>query len=109
MVKQYPHYLFVETTTESTQDESGNWSESETTNELIGVCREETDGRGSKIQVSGGEYIYSTSLIQLPKCSSKLENGATVIICNDEAGTDVRVSGVVLKYDVGQLHNRLWI
>lgn len=50
VTKQYPHYLFaVVAGGESVQDENGNWSESNTTNTFVSMCREETDGRGSEI------------------------------------------------------------
>ena len=57
-VVQYPHFLFaVVPGGESTQDENGDWSDSDTTNVFMSMCREETDGRGSEIQVAGAESI----------------------------------------------------
>lgn len=115
-VQQYPHYLFaVNAGGDSVQDENGNWSDAETTNVLISTCREETDGRGSEIQVAGGTFHRFSSLVQLPKGAVGAENvppvqvGSTVFVANNADGTDIRIQGVVLKYDVGQLHNRLWV
>ena len=109
-IVQYPHYLFaVNSGTESTQDENGNWSDSETTNVFVSACREETDGRGSEIQVAGGTFHRFTSLVQLPKGAQKVEVGSTVFVANNADGTDIRIQGVVLKYDAGQLHSRLWV
>lgn len=71
-------------------------------------CREDTDGRGSEIQVAGGTFHKYTSLIQMPK-GIKIEEGTSVFVSNDESGVDVRIKGRVLKFDNGQLHSRLWL
>jgi len=110
MIKQYPHYLFaIVAGGESVQDDEGNWIDSETTTEFISACREETNGRGAEIQVAGGTFHQFTSLIQLPKDSPKIEVGTNIFVADDENGSDVRIQGVVLKFDKGQLHNRLWV
>lgn len=108
-VEQYTHYLFSILGGESVQDDEGNWSDSETTTEFISVCREETNGRGSEIQVAGGTFHRFTSLIQLPKDSQKVDVGTSIFVANNADGSDVRIEGVVLKFDKGQLHNRLWV
>jgi hypothetical protein len=109
-IVQYPHYLFaVNAGGDSVQDENGNWSDAPATNVFISKCREETDGRGSEIQIAGGTFHRFTSLIQLPKWATKVEVGTSVFVSNDSEGNDIRVQGIVLKYDVGQLHNRLWV
>jgi hypothetical protein len=109
-IVQYPHYLFaVNAGGDSVQDENGNWSDAETTNIFISTCREETDGRGSEIQVAGGTFHRFTSLIQLPKGTQKVKVGSTIFVANNADGTDIRIQGIVLKYDVGQLHSRLWV
>jgi hypothetical protein len=109
-VQQYPHYLFsVNASGDSVQDENGNWSDAPATNVFISKCREETDGKGTEIQVAGGTFHKVTSLVQLPEGTKKVEIGSTVFIANNADGTEVRIQGVVLKYDVGQLHNRLWL
>jgi len=110
MIKQYPHYLFaIVAGGESVQDDEGNWTDSETITEFISACREETNGRGAEIQVAGGTFHIFTSLIQLPKDSPKIEVGTNIFVADDENGSDVRIQGVVLKFDKGQLHNRLWV
>jgi hypothetical protein len=110
IIQQYPHYLFaVLAGGESVQDGDGNWSYSETTNELISICREETNGRGSEIQVAGGTFHCFTSLIQLPKGTPKMEAGTSVFVSNNADGSGVRVTGLILKFDAGQIHSRLWV
>lgn len=110
MVIQYPHYLFAVTAgTESVQDENGNWSEAESTNVFLSMCREETDGRGSEVQVAGGTFRRFTSLIQLPKGAPIVNDGTTVFVANDADGADKRIVGVALKFAADQLHSRLWV
>lgn len=109
MVKQYPHYLFAILGGESVQDKDGNWIEPETNIQFLSMCREETDGRGNEIQVAGGTFRKFTSLIQLPKGTQAIEDGTDVFVANDADGASVRVKGVSLKFDCGQLHSRLWV
>lgn len=106
---QYPHYLYAVEGADSIQDASGNWINTQSTNVFISACREETDGRGSEIKVAGGTFHRFTSLIQLPKGALTVEVGTRVFIANNANGTDIRISGVVLKYDKGVYHSRLWI
>jgi hypothetical protein len=110
MITQYPHYLFaVLAGSESMQDGDGNWSDSETTGELISICREETNGRGSEIQVAGGTFHRFTSLVQLPKDAPVVEVGTGVFVAGNPDGSAVRIAGSVLKFDSGQIHSRLWV
>jgi hypothetical protein len=110
MIKQYPHYLFaVNAGGDSVQDENGNWSDSEAINVFISACREETDGRGSEIQIAGGTFHRFTSLIQLPKGAQRVEVGTSIFVADNADGSGIRVQGVVLKFDGGQLHSRLWV
>lgn len=110
MVKQYPHFLFaVIPCGESIQDENGDWSDSGATNVFISMCREETDGRGSEIQVAGGTFRRFTSLVQLPKGAQRVEDGTSVFVADNADGSGIRVTGTALKFDDGQLHSRIWV
>jgi hypothetical protein len=109
MVKQYPHYLFAVKTTESKQGEDGYWSDGESSIELLSMCREETDGRGAEVQTADGTYRRFSSLIQIPKGALVIAPGTNVFVSEDEAGEVVRINGVALKFDKGQLHSRLWV
>lgn len=108
-LKQYPHYLFKEVGCVSTQNANGEWTEGVPTRQIVSVCREETNGKGVEIMVGGGKYVKFSALIQIPKGAERIEVGENVIITNDSVGLDVRISGICLKYDEGQLHNRLWV
>jgi len=109
-VLQYPHYLFmVVPDSESVQDGDGNWSIPTVAKEFVCRCREETNGKGAYVQVASGGFHLFSSLIQIPYGSLRLSEGDSVYVSNDASGLDVRIKGTVYKYDVGQLHNRLWL
>nr|DAJ36649.1 MAG TPA: hypothetical protein [Caudoviricetes sp.] len=109
MVIQYPHYLFALTTGESMQDENGYWTEEEGEFVFLSKCREETDGRGQEIQAADGTYHKFSSIVQIPKGDLMIKEGTEVYVANKEDGTDIRIKGIALKFDKGQLHSRLWI
>ena len=108
-VVQYPHYLFALETTDDHRDEDGNWIPGTTEMVFIGKCREETNGKGSQIQLAGGTFHVYSSLIQLPKGTRKIAEGTKIAVTDDQNGEDVRIEGDVLKFDPGQLHSRLWL
>lgn len=107
-VKQYPHFLFLVTPAQSEQNEDGDFVAGTPTNTLLSKCREETDGRGTEIQV-GGIAHKVTSLIQLPKDCPDVSLGAKVIVANDADCSNVRITGVCLNFKRDQLHCRLWL
>jgi hypothetical protein len=109
IVKQYPHYLFIEEAAESIQDEQGNFIECLVSRKFISMCREETDGKGTEYQVAGGEYQKATSVIQCPKSCPVVSRGTNVIVANDKECKDIRISGICLNFDPAQLHSRLWV
>lgn len=110
MVKQYPHYLFVVSPSgAATQNTDGEWETAATTVTYVGACREETNGRGAQIAATDGKYFTFQSLIQMPSGTTVIPVGTTVIVCDDAAGTIIRVKGTCMKFDVGQLHCRLWL
>lgn len=109
-IKQYPHYLFVETPSgESTQDANGDWVENSTTRTLLSSCREEKDGRGQEFKAGDGTFHKTTSVIQCPKSCPTVAIGSRVIIANDVDCTNERLSGVVLNCESAQMHVRLWV
>ena len=108
-VKQYPHYLFVETPAESVKDENGDYSNSNVGHEFLSMCREETAGRGDEYDSGNGTFIKATAVIQCPKTCPAIAKGATIIVANDAECTDVRISGKVLNCDKAQLHTRVWL
>ena len=108
-MKQYPHFLYIIQPGESMQDEDGNWTETDNETVYIGPCREETSGKGNELRTAGGRFITYTSVIQLPKGSTRIQEGTTIIVSDDANCNSVRIKGTCLKYDAGQLHSRLWV
>lgn len=109
MVRQYPHFLFAVLGGDAVQDEDGNWIQPEDRIEMVSKCREETNGKGTQINIAGGTFHVFSSLVQLPKGAPRVEVGTNVFVADDEAGESVRVKGTALKFDAGQLHSRLWL
>lgn len=108
-MKQYPHYLFAKETSESVKDDNGFWTSGEQKTVFLSMCREETDGRGSEIQTADGTYRKYSAIIQIPKGALIIEEGTSVFVSDNKDGSSVRINGVVLKFDKGQLHSRLWV
>lgn len=113
---QYPHYLFVDLGGEALQTAEGDWAVSGQSAplRLLSVCREETAGRGGQgsgveIRSSGGVYHQTSALIQLPTSCPNVTEGTLVVVSDDAEGRSIRIEGVVLKFDRGQLHCRLWV
>lgn len=108
-MNQYPHFLFVKQVAESTQDESGNWSNVSESWVLHSVCREQTNGKGSVVNGQDGKAIVFSSLIHLPLTALRLKENTEVLVSETDNLGVVRIKGQALKYDVGQLHHRLWL
>ncbi len=109
MVEQYPHFLIVLGTGDSTQDNTGSWVENPVTSKFLSKCREETNGKGAEVATAGGVFRKYTSLVFLPSSCPSVKEGEEVLIANDVEGEDTRIRGTVLKFDKGQLHCRLWL
>lgn len=108
-IVQYPHYLFALETQDDYRDEDGNWVTGGQTLVYKGKCREESNGKGSQLQIAGGEFRIFSSTIQLPKGTEKIKEGNEIFVSDDQAGEEIRIKGEVLKFDKGQLHSRLWV
>lgn len=109
-MKQYPHFLFVKSVVEATQDVDGNWSNESESWVFHSICREQSNGKGSVINGQDGKAIVFTAVVHLPMASARIKEGAEVLISETNSSIGlVRVKGQALKYDVGQLHSRLWL
>ena len=113
MFQQYPHYLFVRVVAESIQDNDGNWVNNGTGEDswqLHSVCREETNGKGQKLNMPDGRQIVYSSTVYMPKSVAPIKEGTQVVISHVNDPEDmVRIAGQVLKFEVGQLNRRLWV
>jgi len=93
--------------------------------ELKGICREETNGKGHVIHITGGDSIVFSSLIQIPAGTERINEGTEIVVTREETETSQlsdydfinqeKITGLIiakgkcLKYDFGRLHCRLWI
>lgn len=110
MVSQYPHFLFVKTATESTQDGDGNWSTPTEGWVFHSMCREQPNGNGSTLNGPDGKAIIYASTIHLPLTALRIEEGVEVLVSNSNDATGLfRIKGQVRRFDPGQLHSRLWV
>lgn len=109
MIEQYPHYLFVLSSPESTQDGDGNWVEESGEWVLHSICREQTNGRGTVVNVADGKAVVFASVIHLPDEAEMIKEGTEIMVSTTATGNGERIKGRVLKFDKGQLHSRLWV
>lgn len=107
---QYPHFLFIKQVTEATQDAEGNWSDASESWAFHSICREQTNGKGSVVNGQDGKAIVFSSVIHLPITSERIIEGTDVLIsASEDSSAIVLIQGQALKFNAGQLHNRLWV
>lgn len=122
---QYPHHLYKRVSGEAVQNEQGSWVTTGAAFQYCGSCREETNGRGSKVQAANGVFREFSSLVQIPAGAERISEGTEIVVTTTEVepaqllSSDfvetakaeglVRISGECMKYDEGRLHNRLWV
>jgi len=123
---QYPQFLYALQTGEAIQNQdTGSWETGNQAWKLKGICREETNGKGSVIHTTNGNSIVFSSLIQIPPGTERINEGVDIIVTREEIEPEellsddfvknAKITGLViangncLKYDYGRLHCRLWI
>lgn len=126
ITNQYPHFLYKRTSGEAVQNANGSWESSEAAIVFCGACREETNGKGAKIQAANGVFREFSALVHTPVEVQRVTEGTEVFVLAREieltealldadfveqakAEGLVRISGDCLKFDEGRLHNRLWV
>lgn len=110
---QYPQYVYCKSTGEATQGPNGSWVGDSPGWVLTGICREETNGKGTSIQTADGRFLVFSSLIFLPRGSAKIQEGSEVLVLKEKAVVvkedDAIIKGTCLKFDDGRLHCRMWV
>lgn len=126
ITNQYPHYLYRRASAESVQNANGSWVETSSPAYVsCGSCREETSGRGGRVQTANGVYRDFSAIVQMPTAVERIPEGTEVVVTNVKVAADkllstdfveqakeegiVRIAGECLKFDEGRLHNRLWV
>lgn len=123
--RQYPHFLYVRASdTEATQDDNGSWQDGGAAWRFHSVCREETNGKGQKVNAADGLFVVYASLVHLPAGATFVAEGVEAVVADRELDPDeltdkaltnakadgtVRIKGECLKFDKGRLHCRLWL
>lgn len=126
IIPQYPHALYALIAPEATRDENGSWVTWPAEWQLVGACRDETNGKGSTVTTTDGHTLVFTALVQLPVGTPRVAEGTEVavaesILTAEEVASladnleawrregKVRITGTCAKFDSGRLHSRLWI
>lgn len=122
---QYHQHLYVLTQQgESVQNANGSWQAQPTQWAHVGLCREETNGKGNTVTTADGQVLVFSSLIQLPTGTPRVSEGKKVIVTRTQVEAasitdafiaegmqngEVVAKGICKKFDNGRLHCRLWI
>lgn len=121
---QYPQHLYMLSHSESSQDATGAWTQQSGVWQHVGLCREETNGRGSTVATAEGQVLVFSSLVQLPVETTRINEGTAVLITRSQhtaeqltdgniadwkKSGEVVAQGKCLKFDKGRLHCRMWI
>lgn len=124
MPQYHQHLYALAQSGESVQDATGNWTAKTKSWVHIGLCREETNGKGNTVTTADGQVLVFSSLIQLPTGTTRIEEGKMVIVTRTEVEAasitdafiaeglrtgNVVAKGICKKFDNGRLHCRLWI
>jgi hypothetical protein len=124
--RQYYQYLYAFRNNEAVKASNGSWeTNGGGTWGLCGLCREETNGKGSAIQTADGQTLVFSSLVQIPQGTPRIDEGTEVFVAREELSAAqlsaagfiaeakstglIVAHGVCLKYDFGRLHCRMWI
>lgn len=116
---QYPHYLFVITTSSVQQREDGSWEPPTQALVFLCRCREEAQSKGQEVPLANTLYHHVQkgnasfrrfcSVVYFPKGVARLPAGVRILISDDPQGKEVRVEALVQRCDIGQYHARLWV
>jgi len=105
MVK-YPHTLTVYIPGTTTRESDGDYVAANATTTTY-FCREEPNGGGASITLSGGEFYRHTSMIYLPPSTPALDTGLEVEVTDINGVT--RVKGTIMRFSKDTKHCRLWL
>lgn len=126
VLEQYPHYLYFQTMTAATQNAKGTWQSGTATWNFLCRCRIERNGQAQSIATADGKIYQFTATVYMPRGSAQtpIQFGARVIVSTEELTpeniTDAEIkngikNGKILidkqnaTFEVGRLHNRMWL
>jgi len=106
MVSQYPYQLWVLASTEATRNEQGHYTPGTNSWVMLGVCRDEVNSKGGVVQLEDGQAFTYETLLQMPRSVPVIYPGTQVEVRD---GSQVRVSGTVVRSVADQFHKRAWV
>lgn len=121
---QYYQHLYMLSHNESVQDATGAWTKQSGAWAHVGLCREETNGKGSTVATADGQTLVFSSLVQLPVGTPRINEGTQVLVTRSQhtaeeltegniadwkRSGEVVAQGKCMKFDNGRLHCRMWI
>lgn len=105
IVKQYPHNIIINTVSEPTKDENGNFIPGGLVPVHDGECRAEPNGKGETLRGDDGSELEFSFNIFIPKMSIEVPANSEVEIT---IGNKL-ITGQVKRHSNGQLNSRLWV
>lgn len=119
---QYYQHLYRLTNGEAVQGANGQWTQQSASWVYVGLCREETNGKGSSVATADGQVLVFSSLVQMPTGTARIDEGTRVLITRSQHDTitetmitqgklsgEVVATGRCMKFDSGRLHCRMWL
>lgn len=123
---QYPHYLYFQVLSESTRDANGTWRPQTATWGYLCRCRVERNGQAAHITTADGKSFVYSGTVYMPRNSTPipLPIGTRIIvsmtdldqttITDDFIKTETTAGNILidkpnLTFEIGRLHNRMWV
>lgn len=100
VIEQYPDTIVITRAGESVQDENGNWitTESET---ITLKCRFVPNSRGRVVKTQDGQDFVYNYQVAFPMGTTNVKPRDVYTRGNEQ--------GVIVRFEVGQLHSVAWI
>lgn len=105
MVKQYPHTAIIKVPGGTTQDENGDWVQTEEETLWSGDCRAEPNGEGKVLKGKDGEEVNFQWTVYIPLMSIAIPRNSEIELTIDGVGT----KELIKRHSNGQLNSRIWV
>lgn len=105
MVKQYPHTAIIKTPGGTTQDENGDWVQTDAVELYNGECRAEPNGEGKVLKGKDGEEITFQWTVYIPLMSVAISRNSEIELIID----GIKTKELVKRHSNGQLNSRVWV
>jgi len=107
-MSRYPHTLYVaENSTDTVQNQDGNWEPTAAPYAVVSECREEPNGSGRMVILADGKAFQYSSIIYLPDFDSDLNSEFTVKVVDETGNT--RIEGKVARVVKDRKNCRIWV